>query len=87
MYQVSSTILKSLVWREQGLNPGLLDHWRTLYPLQYKANTRCYRNYKKFSVIIYIFKMILSHQLELEASNIQEKKIRLINKLRELIDK
>ena len=25
--------LKSLVWQDQGLNPGLPDHWRTLYPL------------------------------------------------------
>ena len=24
---------KSLVWLDLGLNPGLLDHWRTLYPL------------------------------------------------------
>ena len=25
--------LKSLVWRELVLNPGLTDHWLTLYPL------------------------------------------------------
>ena len=25
--------LKSLVWRILGLNPGLPDHWRTVYPL------------------------------------------------------
>ena len=25
--------LKSLVWLDLGLNPGLPDHWRTLYPL------------------------------------------------------
>ena len=31
--EVSSTILKSLVCRDMGLNPGLPDHWRTLYPL------------------------------------------------------
>ena len=30
-YQVP--FLKSLVWRDLGLNPGLPDHWRTLYPL------------------------------------------------------
>ena len=24
---------KSLVWSDLGLNPGLLDYWRTLYPL------------------------------------------------------
>ena len=30
-YQVP--VLKSLVWRDLGLNPGILDHWRTLYPL------------------------------------------------------
>ena len=30
-YQVP--FLKSLVWRNLGLNPGLLDHWRILYPL------------------------------------------------------
>ena len=30
-YQVS--FLKSLVWRNLGLNPGLPDHWQTLYPL------------------------------------------------------
>ena len=29
---------KSLVWLNLGLNPSLLDHWRTLYPLhQYKG--------------------------------------------------
>ena len=31
MYQVP--FLKSLVWHDLGLNPGLPDHWRTLYPL------------------------------------------------------
>ena len=31
--EVSSTILKSFVWRDLGLNPGLPDHWRTLNPL------------------------------------------------------
>ena len=31
--KVSSTIFKSLVWRDLGLNTGLPDHWRTLYPL------------------------------------------------------
>ena len=25
--------LKSLVWLDLGLNPGVPDHWRTLYPL------------------------------------------------------
>ena len=30
-YQVP--FLKSLVWRDLGLNPVLPDHWRTLYPL------------------------------------------------------
>ena len=30
-YQVP--FLKSLVWRDLALNPGLPDHWRTLYPL------------------------------------------------------
>ena len=30
-YQVP--FLKSLVWRDLGLNLCLLDHWRTLYPL------------------------------------------------------
>ena len=29
---ISSTIFKSLVWRDLRLNPGLLGHWRTLYP-------------------------------------------------------
>ena len=29
-YQVP--FLKFLVWRDLGLNPGLKDHWRTLYP-------------------------------------------------------
>ena len=34
--EVSSTIFKSLVWLDLGLNPGLPDHWRTLYsPDQY----------------------------------------------------
>ena len=27
------TFLKSLVWLNLGLSPGLPDHWRTLYPL------------------------------------------------------
>ena len=31
--EVSSNIFKSLVWRDLGLNPGLPDHLRTLYPL------------------------------------------------------
>ena len=31
--KVSSTILKYLIWRDLGLNPGLPDHWRTLCPL------------------------------------------------------
>ena len=31
--EVSSTIFKSLVWRDLGLNPSLPDHWRTVYPL------------------------------------------------------
>ena len=31
MYQVP--YFKSLVWRDRGLNLGLPDHWRTLYPL------------------------------------------------------
>ena len=31
--EVSSTILKTLLWRDMGLKPGFLDHWRTLYPL------------------------------------------------------
>ena len=30
-YQVP--FLKSLVWRDLGLNPSLPDHWQTLYPL------------------------------------------------------
>ena len=30
-YQVP--FFKSLVWLDLGLNPGLLDHWWTLYPL------------------------------------------------------
>ena len=34
-------VSKSLAWRDLGLNPGLRDHWRTLYPLDqwagYKA--------------------------------------------------
>ena len=29
----SSTIFESLVWLDLGLNPGLPDHWRTLYSL------------------------------------------------------
>ena len=31
--EVSSTILKSFVWRDLGLNPALQDHLWTLYPL------------------------------------------------------
>ena len=31
--ELSSTILKSLVWRDWWLNPRLPDHWRTLYSL------------------------------------------------------
>ena len=31
--EASSTILKSLVWCDLGLNPGLPDNWWTLYPL------------------------------------------------------
>ena len=29
--ELSITIFK--VWRDQGMNPVLRDHWRTLYPL------------------------------------------------------
>ena len=29
--------IKSLVRRDLGLNPGLLDHWRTLYPLGHET--------------------------------------------------
>ena len=29
--------LKSLVWRELGLNPGLPGYWRTFYPLDQRA--------------------------------------------------
>ena len=39
-YQVAS--LKSLVWRDLGLNPGLPDHWRTLYPLGQWAGSHPY---------------------------------------------
>ena len=35
-YQVP--FLKSLVWRDLGLNPGHLDHWQTLYPLYQNFN-------------------------------------------------
>ena len=34
--------LKSLVWRDMGLNPGLPDHWQTLYPLgQWNFKVHC----------------------------------------------
>ena len=36
--EVSSTIFKSLVWRGLGLNLGLPDLWRTLYPLSQWAS-------------------------------------------------
>ena len=36
--EVSSAIW-SLVWHDLGLNPGLPDHWRTLYPLGQWAGT------------------------------------------------
>ena len=35
--EVSSTIFKSLVWCDLGLNPGLPSHWRTLYSLNQRA--------------------------------------------------
>ena len=31
----SSTFFESLVWLDFGLNPGILDHWWTLYSLGY----------------------------------------------------
>ena len=31
--------IKSLVWRNVGLNPGLPDQWRTLYPLRHWAGS------------------------------------------------
>ena len=37
--EVSSTIFKSLVWLDQGLNPNLPDHRRTLKPLCQSAGT------------------------------------------------
>ena len=39
-YQVP--FLKSLIWRDLGLNPGLSDHWRTLYPLDHYLSMSVY---------------------------------------------
>ena len=46
-YQVS--FLKSLVWFDLGLNPGLPDHWQALYPLDQWAGFYIYIN------ILYIY--------------------------------
>ena len=40
---------KSLVWHNLGLNTGLLDHWRTLYPLgQWARKQQIPRNINKY---------------------------------------
>ena len=38
--------LKSLVWLDLGLNPGLPDYWRTLYPLG--------RGYKRIHIVWFL---------------------------------
>ena len=49
---VSITIyFKSLVWRDLGLNPGLPNHWRTLYPLRPMSRYICLCIY----IYIYIY--------------------------------
>ena len=47
-YQIP--FLKSLVWLNLRLNPGLLDHWRTLYPLGQWAGLIVYKRGKKMII-------------------------------------
>ena len=54
-YQVP--FLKSLGWRDQGLNPGFPDHWRTLYPLDLYSHNQLlwfflHLEYPKFLIIM-----------------------------------
>ena len=39
--EVWSTIFKVLIWLDLGLNPGLPDHWGTLYPLDQLIQKCC----------------------------------------------
>ena len=45
--------LKSLVWHDLGLNPGLPNHWQTLYPLGQWAGVCVY-----IYIYIYIFLLL-----------------------------
>ena len=54
--EVSSTIFKSLVWLGLGLNPGLPDHWRTLYPLGQWVGIKLFFMVCDIYIYIYIYK-------------------------------
>ena len=51
-HQVS--FFKSLVWLDQGLKPGLLDHWRTLYSLGLWPRTHTHTHTHTY-IYIYIY--------------------------------
>ena len=57
-YQVP--FLKSLVWLDLGLNPGLPDHWRTLYLLDQWAGL--------YLIYIYLLLLYNSSLLDIEHS-------------------
>ena len=59
--EVSSTIFKSLVWRDLGLNPGLPDHWRTFIQLHY-----CFKRYHdaKLLWILWVIQVSRSQALK-----------------------
>ena len=60
--EVSTTIFNSLVWLNLGLNPGLPDHWRTLYPLDQSAGFVVFQNIRcKFIKVIIIFQKNCYH--------------------------
>ena len=53
-YQV--VFLKSFVWPDLGLKPGLTYHWQTLYPLDQRANVlNICINYLLSYICIYIY--------------------------------
>ena len=55
-YQI--LFLKSLVWRDLGLNPDLPDHWQTLYPL---GMSRLHTHTHILYIYIYIYTHTHTH--------------------------
>ena len=51
--EVSILYLKSLVWLNLGLNPGLPDHWRTLMAMKGTRHSSNSRSGASASVVVY----------------------------------